>query len=638
MFYALSQRVKRYYPRLRRTLPLALADVLILLAAYYVTYWVRGQSSNRFLGAHGNEFFLATVALMLLSLFAYGAYDRIWTRTSGHDVQVVIRAVLLTTGIMLPFEVIPDSRPLPLSVVLVGNFLALQGFIAVRYQSRLISGFAWRWRAIWRQEFPEEPGRVLIVGAGDAGQVTAWRLKHRAPKNGHRRYHVVGYVDDDPAKLGLFVEGSRVLGTRADIPRLVREHNVELIIIAIHNISGPDFRNVLSYCERTPARIKLVPDVFAAIDQTNSTPLLRDIRPEDLLGRPCISWHAGVDAAPVTGKVILVTGAAGSIGSELCRQLRNYAPQKLIMLDNNESGLHDLLTELRGAANSDVLVPVLADITNRRALTTVFDRYHPQVIFHSAAYKHVPMLEYFPDESIRVNVGGTQQVAGLARDFGAERFVLISTDKAVNPSSIMGASKRVCELLMHALARQPGNRTLFTAVRFGNVLGSRGSVVPTFNRQIDAGGPVTVTDQAMTRYFMTIPEAVNLVIHAACLTRGDDLFMLRMGEEVPIVELAERMIRLRGLRPYQDVPIRFTGVRPGEKLHEELHDSWESSVPTAHPDIVELVSRRNGLQPVSFSDRLNHLFESGLDADRPALEQLQELITLTEQAELSAAD
>jgi len=628
----------RTYSRLRRTLPLALADALILLAAYFVVYWVRGQPLDPLFGEYGDVFFLSSAALMLLNLFVFGAYSRIWSKTSGHDVQVVLRAVLLTTGLMLPFEFIPRSRPLPLSVMLVGNFLALQGFVAVRYRTRLVSGLSWRWRAVWHQEFPDEPGRVLIVGAGDAGQVTAWRFKHRAPKNGHQRYTIVGYVDDDPAKRGLFIEGCRVLGGRADIPRLAREHTVDLIVVAIHNIGGAAFREVLGYCEQTAARIKLVPDVFAALDEKSSAPLLRDILPEDLLGRPTISWHEDVDAAPVQGKVILVTGAAGSIGSELCRQLRDYAPQKLIMLDNNESGLHDLLTELRTEANQDVLVPVLADITHRRALSEVFNRYHPQVIFHSAAYKHVPMLEYFPDESIRVNVGGTQQVAGLARDFGAERFVLISTDKAVNPSSIMGASKRVCELLMHALARQPGHATLFTAVRFGNVLGSRGSVVPTFNRQIDAGGPVTVTDRAMTRYFMTIPEAVNLVIHAACLTQGGDLFMLRMGEEVPIVELAERMIRLRGLRPYQDVPIHFTGVRPGEKLREELHDGWENTLPTAHPDIVELVSRRNGLQPISFSDRLSRLFERGLDPQCPALVQLQELITLTEPSEPTAAD
>jgi FlaA1/EpsC-like NDP-sugar epimerase len=240
------------------------------------------------------------------------------------------------------------------------------------------------------------------------------------------------------------------------------------------------------------------------------------------------------------------------------------------------------------------------------------------------------MLECFPHEALRVNIGGTQQLARLARDYGAERFVLISTDKAVNPQGIMGASKRVCELLMHALSHQSAPGTLFTSVRFGNVLGSRGSVVPTFNRQIDTGGPVTVTDPQMTRYFMSIPEAVNLVIHAACLTKGDDLFMLRMGEMVRIVDLAERMIRMRGLVPHKDIPIKFIGMRPGEKLHEELRSPGEKEMPTTHPYIIELVSNQNGLQPVSFSDRLNWLFQEGLSQNRDPLEQLQEIIALAE--------
>ena len=627
---------KQYFHKTRRAAPLAILDIIILLLAYFSVYSVRTTSAFTKLGNQGAEFMVLACLIMVLALFVAGGYNRMWSRTSGHDVTVIVGGVVLASAVLIPLDFLWRPRPVPLSVVIVGNGMALMGFVAVRYRSRLISGVSWRWRAVWHQKFPQPAVRVLIVGAGDAGQSTAWRLKHRAPDHEHR-YDIVGYVDDDPDKQQMYIEGCRVLGTRADIPNLVKKHNVELVVVAIHNISGAEFRAVLAQCEHTTARIKLVPDLFAQMDAKEGVPLLRDIRAEDLLGRQAVSWHEAVDAGAVSGKVILVTGAAGSIGSELCRQLLHYQPVRLIMLDNNESGLHDLVTELLNDRTRAVLVPYLADVTQRPALSQLFANHRPQVVFHSAAYKHVPMLQYYPSESVRVNIGGTQQVAGLARDHQAERFVLISTDKAIRPTSVMGASKRLCELLMHALAQQSGNRTLFTSVRFGNVLGSRGSVVPTFTRQIDLGGPVTVTDREMKRYFMTIPEAVNLVIHAACLTKGDDLFMLQMGEEVRIIELAERMIRLRGLRPYTDIPIVFTGVRPGEKLHEELHAEFETTLSTVHPSIVELTSRRNGLQPAFFSDKLHMLSTQGFAEGEEPLAVLNGLISLGErEMELSS--
>ncbi len=616
--------------RVRRLVPLVFLDAFVFYFAYVATYAVRTTKVSPLFNddSHSLFFILLSGLVMFGALYIFGGYNRLWSRTSGYDVRVIVFAVGATTALELAVDFFTNPRPVPLSVVLVGNMIVLMGFVSVRYRSRVISGVSWRWRAIWKQQFPKSSVPVLIVGAGDAGQTTAWRLQFRVPSE-VTTYQVVGYVDDDTEKQGMYIEGRRVLGTIHDIACLVEKHHVELIIVAIHNIAGPDFRRVLEECERTQARIKIVPDVLAHIKENIGAPLLRDIRPEDLLGRQPVGWHAGVDVTPIANKVILVTGAAGSIGSELCRQLLTYHPAKLIMLDNNESGLHDLLIELSNEKTKPVLVPFLADITQRPMLQRMFQEYKPQVVFHSAAYKHVPMLELYPAESIRVNIGGTQQVAGLARDHNVERFVLISTDKAVNPSSVMGASKRVCEMLMHAFA-QTSPSTRFTSVRFGNVLGSRGSVVPTFTRQIEAGGPVTVTDPNMTRYFMTIPEAVNLVIHAACLTQGDDLFMLRMGEVVRILDLAERMIRMRGLRPYNDIPIKFTGIRPGEKLNEELHHDGEDTTPTLHPSIVELKSRRNGLQAVSFSDRVHTLFQNGLDTQREALEQLKEVIALGE--------
>jgi FlaA1/EpsC-like NDP-sugar epimerase len=602
--------------------------MVVIVAAYLSVYSVRTTSIPTVF-EESREFLLTTVVVSLACLYFSGAYHRIWARTSGHDVAVLVKAVVLSTLILLSFDIQFDPRPMPLSVVLVGNLLALMGLVTIRYRSRVISGLSWRWKAIWRYEFPENETRVLIVGAGEAGQTTAWRLKHRF-HDGRNGYRIIGFVDDDPAKQRLYVEGCPVIGTRSDIRELVEKHKIDMIIVAIHRITGPDLRHILTQCEQTEACIKIVPDVFALIQDKKGTPMLRDIQPEDLLGRPAISWYEGIDNAPVYGKTIMVTGAAGSIGSELCRQLVQYRPTKLILLDNNESGLHDLLMELQTNHPDENLVPALVDITDRKAITKAFNLFKPQVVFHSAAYKHVPMLQFFPYEAVRVNVGGTLNLAELACEHKVERFVLISTDKAVDPSSVMGASKRICEQIVHEQSRQCKNNTLFTTVRFGNVLGSRGSVVPLFTRQIDSGGPVTVTDKDMTRFFMTIPEAVNLVIHAACLTTGDTLYMLQMGEDVRIVELAERMIRLRGLRPYTDILINFTGVRPGEKLHEVLHTDDEKMQPTLHPGIVQLVTYRNGFQGAEFWERVRALLAEGFDESRDPLAQLLEVVAVWE--------
>ena len=611
----------------------AVVDAVIILIAYGIAFSAHDVNISLHYLYH-IRFNVFVLSVSLFSLYVMGVYHRIWERTSGHDVVVIFKAIGLATLLIAVFDYLISPNPLSLSVILLANLLVLTGVVATRYRSRMVSGLSWRWDAVWNRRFPKPEIRVLIFGAGEAGQILAWRLRHRHG-NGDHAYHIVGFIDDDPAKQGMYVEGCQVLGTRHDILRLTEERNVELIIVAVHNISGPNFREVMAICEQTSARIKVVPDVFAMLNGNHRAPLLRDVQPEDLLGRQTVGWHEGVDVSPISQKIVLVTGAAGSIGSELCRQILKYDPVKLIMLENNESGLHDLVTELINDENRHKLVPVLADITHRPAVKRAFEKHRPQVIFHAAAYKHVPMLEHYPEESIRVNVGGTRQVAELALEYGAERFVLISTDKAVNPSSVMGASKRVCELMMHALAEQSNNKTLFTSVRFGNVLNSRGSVVPTFNRQIDAGGPVTVTDKHMSRYFMTIPEAVNLVIHAACLTKGDDLFMLQMGEEVRIVELAERMIRMRGLRPYIDIPIEFTGVRPGEKLHEELHTDSEATVSTLHPDIVELISHQNGFRLGKFFFWIDALLANGLDRNTDALSQLLAIIEACQQYEVA---
>ena len=576
---------------IKRIVGYAAVDAFIVYISYTVLFFARVIATPPENYLSGLIFTLFSAAMMVSTLYLFRVYHRVWDRTSGQDVAVILYAAVIASAIVLALDIViaDPLRPLPISVIVFGNAMALLAIVAVRYRFRLVAGMAWRWRVIWRGQLPQKnTTRVLVVGAGESGSAFVWRLKHRWEPDHEHKFNVVGYIDDDPAKRGLIFEGVSVVGNRHEIPEIVAKRNVNLIVIAIHNISGPDFREVLGYCEGTAARIKVVPDMYAMLNQRLGVATLRDVQPEDVLGRKLVGRHKSVDLSPVMGKAVLVTGAAGSIGSELCRQMTTYEPTRLLLLDNNESGLHDLYTELKAQYPALDLVPVLADISQRETIKKVFGLYQPQIVFHAAAYKHVPMLELFPHESVRVNIGGTRNLAELARDNGVERFVLISTDKAVDPSCVMGASKRAAELLMKALSEQQGHHTLFTAVRFGNVLGSRGSVAPTFNRQIDKGGPVTVTHQDMQRYFMTIAEAVNLVIHAAAMTNGGDLFMLRMGEEVRIVELAERMIRMRGLRPYKDIEIKFSGTRPGEKLNEKLRRDDELEIPTVHSHIVRL--------------------------------------------------
>lgn len=602
------------------------SDSIIVVVAYLVTFSVRVLPATlNYIEAI--PFIIGVVILMIIALYSFGSYHRIWARSSGHEITLIFKSVSIVTFLLVCYALTLHSRVVPISVIIVANALSTSGFIAIRYRSRLVTGLSWRWKAVWNQEFPEPTSetRVLIIGAGESGQTLAWRLKHRFP--GHH-YKIVGFVDDDIAKQGMYIEGCRVVGTRRDIVTITESQKVDLIVVAVHNIAGTDFRDILTQCEKTKALIKVIPNLLNMVSETKSVSLLRNVEPEDLIGRKPITRSKDVDLSPITHKRIIVTGAAGSIGSELSRQILNYEPTKVVLLDNNESGLHDLVTEIRARCPEMDITPVLADITITENVEDIFEHYNPEIVFHAAAYKHVPMLQYYPREALRVNINGTLNVARIAGEYGVQRFVLISTDKAVNPTSVMGASKRIGELYLHALSVQKKYKTLYTSVRFGNVLGSRGSVLPTFTRQIETGGPVTVTHPDMTRYFMSIPEAVNLILHAACLTNGDGIYMLKMGEVVRIVELAERMIRMRGLRPYKDIDIQFTGIRPGEKMHEELHDASEMPSETAHPGIVHLKSWTDKFDARMFLEELEHVFESKPNSESDMLKALLRVINI----------
>lgn len=535
---------------------------------------------------------ILTSALVLFSLsmganYYFGVHRRMWRYASIPDITVVAGAILTTTVLFsaIDLAIRPLDRPFWVSTVPEGAVLAFSILVAYKLLPRLR---AMRARAQARAADDTSP-RALVVGAGEAGVLLARDFQI----NRITHFQVVGFVDDDPSKQHMHLHGVEVLGNRHDIPRLVREQEIDLIAIAIPTSTRDQLDELVALCQGTGARVRIVPSLSEIATRPNSAATLRDLDISDLLGREEVRLDVDACVNYVQARVVLVTGAAGSIGSELCRQLVHLNPSRLVVLDTNETGLFDLHAELTSMGVRCEIEVCIADITNEDRVTRIFREQQPAVVFHAAAYKHVPLLQQHPAEAVRANVLGTAILCRAAHLNGVDRFVFISSDKAVEAANNLGYSKRVGELLVRAFGRE--SRTTFCAVRFGNVIGSRGSVVPTFERQIAAGGPVTVTHPNVTRFFMSIPEAACLVVQAAANAASGSIFMLDMGQPVSIVSLAEKMVRLRGYRVGRDVEIVFTGLRPGEKMHEELTTSLEQTRPTGHSKIMEVVDS----QPVS---------------------------------------
>ena len=404
----------------------------------------------------------------------------------------------------------------------------------------------------------------MIVGAGTSGSVILKEMTTSSLVNGC----VVCFVDDDKNKAGKFLNGVPVAGNRNDIPRLAEEYKIDEIYIAIPSASAKERKAIIEICRETGCQVKILPGIYQLINGEVSIAKLRNVEIEDLLGRDPIRVNLDEIMGYVSGKVVLVTGGGGSIGSELCRQVASHNPKQLIIFDIYENNAYDIQLELKEKYPDLDLVVLIGSVRNTHRIETVFEQYRPDIVYHAAAHKHVPLMEDSPNEAIKNNVFGTYKTAKAADKYGTKRFVLISTDKAVNPTNIMGASKRMCEMVVQMMNAR--SKTDFVAVRFGNVLGSNGSVIPLFKKQIEQGGPVTVTHPDIIRYFMTIPEAVSLVLQAGAYAKGGEIFVLDMGEPMKILDLAKNLIRLSGYTPDVDIPIVFTGLRPGEKLYEEL--------------------------------------------------------------------
>ncbi|AIQ60528.1 polysaccharide biosynthesis protein [Paenibacillus borealis] len=555
-----------------RVLVLFLIDITIIWFSIVTSYLFR------FTNHIPQEYVVQMIVFGVISTVAFGGslvyfglYRRMWQYASIGEIISVLKAIVVGAVISysVAFFILPQRVPLSIEVRSVETILLLVG------------GVRFIWRVFRNDRISNKDTEIhtLIVGAGDCGILIAREMM--GPSFAHTR--LVGFIDDSSDKYHLTILGVPVLGNRYDIPRIVKEKEIHEIIIAMPSVSKTEISEIINLSKATGAKLKIIPALNDLIAGKISVKKLRDVSVEDLLGREPIVADMNSILGYVHNKTVLVTGAGGSIGSELCRQISPFAPDKLLILGHGENSIYTIEMELRKSFPYLNIVTIIADVQDRTRLMDIFQSHKPQVVFHAAAHKHVPLMERNPSEAIKNNVFGTRNVADCADKYGAERFVLISSDKAVNPTSVMGATKRIAEMYVQSL--NVTSPTKFSAVRFGNVLGSRGSVIPAFKQQIAAGGPVTVTHPEMVRYFMTIPEAVQLVIQSGSFAKGGEVFVLDMGEPVKILTLAEDLITLSGYEPYKDIDITFSGIREGEKLYEELLTDEENLGSTQHDRI-----------------------------------------------------
>ena len=546
-----------------RIILLVLMDMLIITAAGPLAIYVR---YNLFFEPQAIEFienifqYLPVNLILTVIVFAaFRLYQGIWKYASASDLVNIILACLVsavtqTVGMTLMGLRFPRSYPFMYFAVLTA------GISIFRFTYRIIAYFRQKQQGLIK----EGKTNTMIVGAGEAGNTLLKELQNSK----FVEQNVCCLVDDDPGKIGKYLRGVLVAGNRKDICRLAEEYHIDEIMIAIPSASHAEIQELLDICSQTSCKLKVLPGIYQLVNGEVSVSKLRNVEIEDLLGREPIDTQVESIMGYVSGKVVLVTGGGGSIGSELCRQIARHEPKQLVIFDIYENNAYDIQQELKRDYPELNLVVLIGSVRNTHRINGVFEKYHPQIVYHAAAHKHVPLMEDSPNEAIKNNVMGTYKTAQAADKYGVSRFVLISTDKAVNPTNIMGASKRLCEMVIQMMNNR--SKTEFVAVRFGNVLGSNGSVIPLFKKQIEEGGPVTVTHPDIIRYFMTIPEAVSLVLQAGARAKGGEIFVLDMGKPVKILDLALNLIRLSGLKPYEDIDIVFTGLRPGEKLYEEL--------------------------------------------------------------------
>ena len=554
--------LEKYLPRDKRVRMgiLMAADVLALCLASFLGLFVRFDLNiSRIPPEYARaalEFLPYYILASLVIFFLARMYSTMWSVAGVREALHVVAACGLASLVQIAGMMLLQLS-VPRSFFLVSFAALCAEELGIRLSYRVVI-------SLFGNHSKKAAKRIMIVGAGTSGSVILKEMTTSSLVNGC----VVCFVDDDKNKAGKFLNGVPVAGNRNDIPRLAEEYKIDEIYIAIPSASAKERKAIIEICRETGCQVKILPGIYQLINGEVSIAKLRNVEIEDLLGRDPIRVNLDEIMGYVSGKVVLVTGGGGSIGSELCRQAASHNPKQLIIFDIYENNAYDIQLELKEKYPDLDLVVLIGSVRNTHRIETVFEKYRPDIVYHAAAHKHVPLMEDSPNEAIKNNVFGTYKTAKAADKYGTSRFVLISTDKAVNPTNIMGASKRMCEMVVQMMNAR--SKTDFVAVRFGNVLGSNGSVIPLFKKQIEQGGPVTVTHPDIIRYFMTIPEAVSLVLQAGAYARGGEIFVLDMGEPMKILDLAKNLIRLSGYTPDVDIPIVFTGLRPGEKLYEEL--------------------------------------------------------------------
>ena len=550
------------------------------------------------------------VGATLLVYWLFKLYDSIWNYVSVSELERIVVAAfivsILNVGIsyVLNLEVHQTSWYMPRSFYFIFSFLLILSTCVTRFGYRAI-------RMIVRRHRDKKIGaNVMVVGAGEAGNM----LIKEIMASDYLHKNICCIIDDSDRKVGSFIQGVKIVGNRDAIESNVEKYNIKEIIVAIPSADKKELSSIVNICQKTGCHVKILPGICEIVNEEGKFGQLRDVQVEDLLGRDPIVVDLDSIMGYVTGRVVMVTGGGGSIGSELCRQLADHGVKQLIIVDIYENNAYAIQQELIMKYPDLDLVVLIASVRNTNRLKSIFEAYKPEIVYHAAAHKHVPLMEVSPNEAVKNNVFGTLKTVKAADAAGVEKFVLISTDKAVNPTNIMGATKRICEMIVQTYNKK--SKTDFVAVRFGNVLGSNGSVIPLFKKQIEAGGPVTVTHPDIIRYFMTIPEAVSLVLQAGAFAKGGEIFVLDMGEPVKILDLAENLIRMSGFVPYQDIDIKFSGLRPGEKLYEELLMDEEGLQDTENKLIH--IGKPIKLDEEKFLKDLDNLYMACLDEPNPA--------------------